>query len=145
MNSEYDSFAGHFSATRDRAWPEFEILFPYIQKSDKVLDLGCGNGRLQQFLSTNLTPSGCYFGLDISEKLLSIARQNFPKDHFFRSDFVSKLPFGGEHFDVTVSIAAFHHLLSVKAQRAFLSECFRVTNAGGILFLTTWKLPQKYF
>lgn len=143
--AEYDAFADHFSATRQRPWPEFSLLEPHLQKFDRVLDLGCGNGRLRQFLPADVIPPGNYFGLDISQNLLDIARDQFPQDHFFRRDFSTNFLFGAENFEVVTAIASFHHLLSRKAQLRFLDECRRVLKPGGTLFMTTWKLPDTYF
>jgi len=146
--SEYDVFAQEFSATRKQAWPEFELLFSFLKKGDRVLDLGCGNGRVRDFLNTQeekIIPDGNYFGFDISTELLRIAEQEFPRDHFFRGDFSRVLPFGGDNFDMVVAIASFHHLTSRKNQILFLNECSRILKQKGVLFLTTWKLPQKFF
>ncbi len=145
MSSQYDQFAKDFSATRQKSWPEFDLFLPTIKKMDRVLDLGCGNGRLRDKLSTNIVPLGHYFGFDLSEKLLEIARKNNPKDHFFRGTFAKDLPFGSENFNFVVSIAAFHHLLNKKDQHKCLSECFRVLKPNGKIFLSTWILPKKYF
>jgi ubiquinone/menaquinone biosynthesis C-methylase UbiE len=145
MNSEYDAFAADFSATRKNAWPEFELLFPLLKKQDRILDLGCGNGRLRNFLEPDLIPAGNYFGLDVSDELLKIARQNHSQDHFFRGNFADKLPFGDENFDVVTAIASFHHLLNKKDQHNFLQESYRVLKPKGQIFMTTWKLPQKHF
>jgi ubiquinone/menaquinone biosynthesis C-methylase UbiE len=143
--SDYDKFAKDFSSTRNYAWNEFDIVKPKIWKGDRVLDLGCGNGRFRQFLGTDLVAKGAYFGLDISEKLLSIARKTYPDDHFFIGDFGQNLPFGAENFEVIVAIASFHHLTNKKAQNKFLSECRRVLKPNGKIFITTWVLPKKYF
>lgn len=143
--ASYDSFAKDFHLTRKNQWPEFDFVNPYIKKFDRVLDLGCGNGRFRKTLAPALVPNGNYFGFDLSEALLSFAREQFPKDHFFKGNFADKLLFGSDNFNVVVSIAAFHHLLSQKDQLNFLTECYRVLKPGGILFLTTWKLPKKYF
>ena len=143
--SEYDQFAANWDQTRQRAWPEFEIFFPLINKGERVLDLGCGNGRLRKFLPTELVREGDYFGFDISEKLLNIARQHFPRDAFFKGDFGNNLPFGADNFDWVISIAAFHHLLDSKAQQRYLREIHRVLKPGGRVFITTWVLPQKHF
>ena len=145
MNAQYDAFAEDFSQTRNRPWPEFEILKPEIKKGERILDLGCGNARLRDSLPQNIIAPGAYFGLDLSEKLLNIARKNHPKDHFFQHDFSQKLPFGSDNFEVITAIASFHHLLNKKDQLTLLRECYRVIKPGGKIFLTTWKLPKKYF
>lgn len=143
--SEYDKFAEDWDQTRQRPWPEFEMFFPLIEKGDRVLDLGCGNGRLRQFLPTDLVRAGDYFGFDRSEKLLEIARQRHPHDAFFKGNFGRSLPFGADNFNWVISIAAFHHLLDTASQRRYLNEVYRTLKPGGKVFITTWVLPQKYY
>lgn len=143
--SEYDAFAKNFSQTRQAGWPEFELLRPLVEKGDRVLDLGCGNGRLRHFLTECGVKEGAYFGFDSSEELLEIAKNEHTHDHFFRGNFGKTLPFGADQFDVIAAIASFHHLLTKEEQKRFFSEVFRTMRPGGKLFLTTWKLPRKYF
>ncbi|MDH3324738.1 MAG: class I SAM-dependent methyltransferase [Candidatus Peregrinibacteria bacterium] len=145
MKSEYDEFAKDFSQTRKNPWPEFETFLPFINRDDRILDLGCGNGRFRQVLEKGLIPEGNYFGMDISGGLLEIARKNYPKDHFFRGAFEQRFPFGNNNFEVVSGIASFHHCLSVQEQMNFLNESWRVLKPGGKLCLTTWILPKKFF
>lgn len=135
--SEYDAFAKDFADTRDKPWPEFDYFSEQLKIGDRILDLGCGNGRLRKFLPSELIRLGDYFGFDISENLLSIARKNFPKDAFFRGNFGKNLPFGSQNFDWIISIAAFHHLLNKKDQNKFLTEAHRVLKPHGKIFITT--------
>ncbi len=143
--SHYDKFAKDFSSTRNHSWSEFEVVSPKIKKGDKLLDLGCGNGRFREFLGTKKIAKGAYFGLDLSEGLLEIAQWTYQGDHFFKGDFGKKLPFGKDNFEVIVAIASFHHLTDKVSQQNFLSECHRILKPGGTIFITTWILPQKYF
>lgn len=146
MKSEYDAFASDFSTTRtNMPWSEFDLILPLIKKNDRIADLGCGNGRLRQYINKENVPKGNYFGLDLSNKLLDIARKQYPEDHFFLGDFSKKLPFGADNFDVVTAIASFHHLLSKKDQKDFIKECHRILRKNGTLFITTWNLPKKHF
>jgi len=144
MPSQYDAFAQDFSHTRTQPWPEFSLVQEVLKHGDRVLDLGCGNGRLRTSLDARVIPGGNYYGLDISEELLRIARGKYPHDHFFHGDFACELPFGKENFEVVTAIASFHHLLTRREQLRFLEEVRRVLKPGGYLFLTTWKLPRKF-
>lgn len=143
--TNYDPFAKDFSQTRQRPWPEFDYFIPTIKNNSRLLDLGCGNGRLRHYIPPNQVRLGDYFGFDLSQELLEDARNAHPRDHFFRGNFAEKFPFGAENFDWVVSIAAFHHLTDKQSQQIFLEECYRVLKPGGKLFLTTWVLPKKYF
>lgn len=143
--SEYNAFAKDFAATRERSWPEFDLFMDQLKPGQRVLDLGCGNGRLRKFLPAELIRPGDYFGFDISEEMLAIARKAFPKDAFFRGNFGKNLPFGSQNFDWVISIAAFHHLLNKKDQVKYLQEVHRVLKPDGKIFMTTWVLPKKYF
>ncbi|WP_341763789.1 class I SAM-dependent methyltransferase [Candidatus Tisiphia endosymbiont of Beris chalybata] len=59
-----------------------EIL---INQDSKVLDLGCGYGRIAQMIPNNIS---YYYGLDFSEKFIRIAQQNFLyNDNFFFSNY----------------------------------------------------------
>jgi len=145
MTNDYDPFAKNFSQTRHYGWPEFEHLFPYLKRGQRVLDLGCGNGRLRQFISNKIISEGGYYGLDLSNELLKIARNKYPHDHFFHGNFSEKLPFGAENFEIITAIASFHHILNASEQNRFLQEAHRVLKKNGIIFITTWKLPNKWF
>jgi ubiquinone/menaquinone biosynthesis C-methylase UbiE len=144
VKSDYNQFAADFSQTRQHAWPEFELLKPLLRKGDRVLDLGCGNGRLRESLDKSLIPNGNYFGFDVSNGLLAVARKKNPTDHFFQGNFAELLPFGADNFDVIAGIASFHHLLTEKEQLKCLQELHRILKPGGRVFLTTWKIPQKH-
>ena len=142
--SQYDAFASDFSQTRQKSWPEFDLLYPLVNKQDRICDLGCGNGRLRKFLEPELIPPGYYYGMDMSAGLLQIAKGEFEKDHFFKGDFTKPLPFGADQFNIVTAVASFHHILDKKKQEHFINECLRILRPGGTLFLTTWILPQKY-
>jgi SAM-dependent methyltransferase len=145
MPSDYDAFATNWDQTRQRPWPEFDYFLPKLKPGDRLLDIGCGNGRLRQFLSPSIIKPGDYFGLDLSDKLLNIARKKNKRDHFFRHDFSQKWPFGADQFDWGIALASFHHLLTKKDQVRFWEETYRVLKPGGKVFITTWVLPKKYF
>lgn len=42
----YDLMAGKFSETRKYFWRGLEFIADYTKEGDKILDFGCGNGRL---------------------------------------------------------------------------------------------------
>lgn len=138
----YNIVAGDFSATRREPWPEFELLKPYVKEGTKILDWGCGNGRLLKFLIFNFQfLISNYIGIDQSEGLLKTAKEEYP-DADFRITDVFRLPFEDGEFDVVAAIASFHHIPSEELRLAALREIHRVLKPGGIVFMTNWNLWQ---
>jgi ubiquinone/menaquinone biosynthesis C-methylase UbiE len=95
LQTFYDNQAEKFSGTRKRHWPEFDHIVSYIKKSFpnnkplRVLELGCGDGRLLSVLQEALGGAISYTGVDISYNLLDIANKNHPDARWVHKDMVS--------------------------------------------------------
>jgi tRNA (uracil-5-)-methyltransferase TRM9 len=136
---DYNRIAEDFSRTRESPWEEIEFLFrEYLKEGDKVLDLGCGNGRHFPLFKEK---EANYFGLDFSEKLIEIAKNKYPGATFQAGDALN-LTFPENFFDKVYSIATLHHIPSEELRAHFLKETKRVLKPGGILVLTVWKFHQ---
>ncbi len=139
VRDDYNQIADDFSNTRVQIWPETVVLFDYIKKGGRVLDLGCGNGR---FVNIIKEKGGEYFGTDVSEKLIETAKKLYPNEKFQTIEPL-KLPFSNGYFDIIYSIAVFHHIPSKDFRIEFLKEANRVLKPGGFLILTVWKPKDK--
>jgi ubiquinone/menaquinone biosynthesis C-methylase UbiE len=135
---DYNSIANEFSATRREIWEELKFLFEGLRGGERVLDLGCGNGRWYKVFKEKKVD---YFGIDNSEKLIEIAKENFPEAKFFVGDALS-LPFPENFFDRVYSIAFLHQVPSENFRCQVLKEAKRVLRSGGILILTCWKIHR---
>jgi len=135
---DYNLISGHFSSTRQFVSKDLEPLFDYTASGDKVLDAGCGNGRLYNIFKEK---NAAYFGIDNSVQLISIAKEKFPQANFQVAD-VLKIPFPDKFFDKVYCIAVLHHIPSGKLRLAALNELKRVLKPKGILILTVWNLWQ---
>lgn len=87
-----------------KAWKDIEnahkdIFDKEIKSTDKVLDAGCGYGRMAQFFS-----DGNYTGVDISTDLLTVAREDYPSHSFIETS-LDSLPFKDKEFDVAFCIS----------------------------------------
>ncbi|MDD3046235.1 MAG: class I SAM-dependent methyltransferase [Candidatus Pacebacteria bacterium] len=133
---DYNLIAERFSKARKSAWQEFDFLFEGVNKGDKVLDLGCGNGRFYQKLK-----QADYVGIDVSEKLIQIAKENYPCASFKVAS-ATNLPFQKDEFDYIYSLAVLHHLPQEYHSR-FLEEIKRVLKENGTLILTVWNLEER--
>lgn len=117
-------------------WSEFDFLFKDVKKDERVLDLGCGNGRFCENLkNTN------YTGIDNSEKLIEIARKNY-KGVDFRIASALDIPFKENEFDKVFSFAVLHHIPK-EYHNIFVKEIKRVLKDDGILILTVWNLKDR--
>lgn len=139
MERDYNIIATHFSQTRLQPWPEFEIIESLIKPGFQVLDVGCGNGRLAEF--EQKIKDIQYTGLDISTKLLALAREQYPKAKFVHGSILD-MPFKDAKFDIITAIASLQHIPSQQYQKQSLQEMARVAKPGAVLFMTNWNLYQ---
>ena len=73
---DYTLIADDFSRTRQRIWDEIRFLFDnYLIEGDRILDLGCGNGR---YYETVKGKGVDYVGVDNSERLIKLAQKKTP-------------------------------------------------------------------
>ena len=87
----YDTIAADFDRTRQRIWPEFDRFSRYLSRDARILDVGCGNGRLLKFLDGKFFRS--YKGVDHSNALLKFARQQHRGQKIsFREGNLTQLP-----------------------------------------------------
>jgi cyclopropane fatty-acyl-phospholipid synthase-like methyltransferase len=147
---EYDKAAQEFSQTRPYFWKDLAFIKRYIKKKSKLLDFGCGNGRLLEILEDKQVD---YLGVDVSKKLLKIAKKKYPKHQF---QLINPDPskekynlFSDENqnsFDIIVSIGVFHHFPKGKWREKFLKGLSKILKPKGILILTVWNLKEtKYW
>lgn len=136
---DYNLIAEDFSRTRWDIWTEFNIFRNYVKNGDKILDAGCGNGRLLELFKDK---SIDYKGIDVSEKLIDLARKKYPNNNFMVADNLN-LPFSDNNFDKVFSVAVLHSIPSEEFRREVLSELKRVMKPGGLLILTVWNVWRK--
>ena len=141
----HDNIAFEFSKTRHGFWSDLNFLMEYIEPGQKVLDLGCGNGRLLNALKDKKID---YIGVDNSEKLLLEAQTLYPEyqQRFWKADALN-LPFIDDEFDTIISIAVLQHIPSKEYRIKFLKECLRTLKKDGKLVLTVWlvKSGSSYY
>lgn len=142
---DYEVIAEEFAATRQKVWQDLDFLIDRIGLSKKILDVGCGNGRLLNSLKEKKVQ---YTGIDSSKKLIYHAKTSFkeyPLATFLIADAL-ELPFGDSEFDFVVSIAVLHHIPSAELRLKAVLEMNRVLKNGGELIVTVWNLwQQKYY
>lgn len=140
----YDSIAEEFDRTRQHSWALFDDFASYLIEDARVLDVGCGNGRLLKFLEGKSWKS--YKGIDLSRNLLELARKQHKESKVsFREGSITALPVKAGSYDAVFSIAVLHHVPSRVFQVQALTELERSLDHEGHLFLTVWNMYQvKY-
>ncbi|MEJ2609594.1 MAG: class I SAM-dependent methyltransferase [Candidatus Thiodiazotropha sp.] len=104
--------------------------------NNKILDFGCGCGRVIRYLSA-LSPTNVFYGSDIDHEAISWCKENLSSiGEFTPNDELPPLPFESGFFDFIYSISVFTHLPE-EMQFLWLEELKRVTKKDGYLFLTT--------
>ena len=106
----------------------------------RVLDFGCGWGRILRYLARDVAP-GRLYGCDPVEQILDVCRQSRVPASLARSEFMpDELPFQ-EQFDLAYAFSVFTHV-SERAHEASLRALHAGLNPGGILIVTV--RPPEY-
>ncbi|UTB32790.1 MAG: methyltransferase domain-containing protein [Methanobacterium sp. ERen5] len=98
------------SSSAQQKWAKELIKKMDINGSEKMLDLGCGDGKITSEIATHLE-TGCILGIDSSEDMIKLANETFPENEqpnlkFKVKDF-QDLNYD-EDFDLIFSNAALH-------------------------------------
>lgn len=106
-----------------------------IHSGDRILDVGCGTGEVLRFIASKTDIQGN--GLDVSEKMLAIAKEKNPSMDFQRGG-SSALPYENGSMDVVMTCMAYHHFSN---QKQFREEAYRVLRPGGRLYVCDPRFP----
>jgi tRNA (cmo5U34)-methyltransferase len=99
----------------------------------RVLDLGCGDGRLASIL-LDAFPESTAVAVDMSPPMLAAARLRFGGDQrvtVLAHDLEESLPFT-EPFDAIVTSFAVHHVRTDERKQALARECAALLAPGGV-------------
>lgn len=109
---KYDDFAKIYdSRINSKIMSEEDSFLKQINpKNKKILDLGCGTGRLNYKLSKKAKKM---IGIDNSKEMLKIAKEKKIQNSKFIYSNIEKLPFKNNSFDIVVSSLAIEHLKSI--------------------------------
>jgi arsenite methyltransferase len=109
-----------------------------LEGGARVLDVGCGTGRLARWIAERLGPKGSVVGIDPLEHRISVARSHLSAVRFEVGQAEDLSAFEDCSFDA-VCLSSVLHWVSDK-ERA-LAEIRRVLRPGGRLAVST--LPQE--
>jgi ubiquinone/menaquinone biosynthesis C-methylase UbiE len=125
-------FLGGGDLMRRRALP---ILAELGQRPARLLDIGCGTGRLLGFVADSF-PAIERIGLDLSRAYLDEAGRQlrrWPGTRLVEAN-AEKIPLDASEVDVVTAVFLFHELPHA-ARRRVLGEVARVLKPGGLFVL----------
>jgi ubiquinone/menaquinone biosynthesis C-methylase UbiE len=136
----YDKIAGVYDLLAERSEEPVRqegLKMLDVQPGEKVLEIGFGTGRSLIELARAAGPSGRVFGLDLSEKMLQVARQRVNKEGLgHRVELACgdalHLPYPPGSLDAVFMSFTLELFDTPEIPRA-LAECRRVLREGGRL------------
>jgi len=111
---------------------EMFILKKIYFKNKVVIDVGCGPAvSIKNIIDERVLLQSSYIGVDISRRMLKLAKKNIPSGKFYHLD-ISKLFFQKEVADTLLSLGALHH---VKNPKKTIINWIRIIKPSGYLLL----------
>jgi SAM-dependent methyltransferase len=151
--------AGDFRAV-GRAFVDSFREIGGLRPSDRVLDVGCGIGRMAVPLTDYLNGSGSYDGFDVVSSDIRWCRRTIssrhPRFHFVHADCANaeynpggridarqfRFPWPDASFDFAFATSLFTHLLPAAAENYF-SEIARTLAPDGRLYFTAFLVNER--
>ncbi|WP_027402580.1 class I SAM-dependent methyltransferase [Aphanizomenon flos-aquae] len=111
-----------------------EMLPPPNKQKPRILDIGCGNGSLSNFLAQQGYE---VVGVEESESGVRLANQTFPNCRFIQGS-IYDLPYSelGDDFDIVISIEVIEHLFYPKELVRSAKKCLKPN--GGLILTTPY-------
>lgn len=113
-----------------------------LGKTDRVLELGCGVGRIGHLLAPQVAH---WEGADISANMLKVARERLAAHAnvgFTELVRTSLAPLPDASFDKAYCVAVFIHM-DKEDFYLYLEELARVVKPGGLIYFDTWNLVSR--
>lgn len=139
----YDPLIERWLATRRMREAVIDALD--LKRGTRLLELGCGPGRLAIEIKRRL-PSATIAAIDVDPEILTVARRNAAEggvDVQFRQADITRLPDLGT-FDRIYTTLVFHHLLLADKEKA-LAETRRVLRPEGRFVIADFNRPRDRF
>ena len=138
----YDFITRGLSFGRDAAWKRELVAQLPAQDAPLCLDLACGTGDIA-FLLAKKYPAGRIIGIDITDKMLALARRRntCPNVGFFRQDMIRT---GADTESIDIITGGYALRNAPDLERA-IDEIARILRPGGIAAFLDFSRPVAPF
>lgn len=146
--SFYSQFASEFSETRSSGKINLGHILPYLTEGGKILDIGCGNGRLAQRLDREKLQLR-YVGIDATAELVELAAARGARlcdvHAAFRVADITRQNWNTDlrDFDLAIALAVLHHVPSFEMRVKVLSDIRTSLKPTGKFLMTNWKFDEN--
>lgn len=148
LSDVYSDQARHFHHTRQKHRPEMDCFCPIVKnlyKNCKVLDLGCGSGRVYPWIQELGRQDIIYTGVDNAQGFTLLAQDLYPQATFVCQDMNSFLSQQEQQSVWCISaIASIQHLNSSQKRQAFFNLSYRSLEYNGYLLLTNRSFSERF-
>jgi tRNA (uracil-5-)-methyltransferase TRM9 len=143
----YSQFSADFSDSRSSERLNIEVWRAYLSDNIRLLDVGCGNGRLAEALErAGYTLD--YLGIDNSPELIAIAEKNCAGLQHVRARFKlldittpnwAETLRASAPFDLVAALAVLHHIPGFDLRANVLRAVHTLLKPGGLVVLSNWQ------
>lgn len=132
----------HYSVyvTTDEAWKKIAEIHKGIIQNEcggKILDAGCGYGRMSEWVQN-------YTGVDFSPDFIDIAKKKYPEKEFVVAS-LSELPFKKEEFDWAVCISIKHMIVGNVGEEAWKDIETELKRVAKKVLILEYTEPERYW
>lgn len=140
----YEEIADHYSETRKKhLWEELVFLSAVVQSGDRILDVGCGSGKLLNAFEGRDVD---YLGVDPCDGLLENAKKCFPNSDFLQGDILKLGELNEYDFDYVYCIAVLQHIPSFDLRVDAIRQLKNKIKPNGKIIISVWNMwkSKKY-
>ena len=120
---------------------DVELFSKYVSKDCKILDVGCGYGRILNELAeagfTDLT------GVDSAENMIKRGLRDYPNLNLVANP-DGKLPFEENTFDAVILFGVLTCVPDNESQKELLNDIKRVLKPGGVIYINDFLLNSGF-